>query len=91
MPPPVSRDFGFVVGLAERALEAAVAFRVRESQRAQLQRLREARAEMLAGKRRQRVMEAEARERRKRLRLRLKEEKDLSMEEIMRRASQMTP
>lgn len=75
-----------MVALAERALEAAVASRVRESQRAQRQRLREVRAEALAGKKRRQAVEAEARERRKRLRLRLIEEKHLTMEEIMSRA-----
>mmetsp|Transcript_80335 Transcript_80335/g.222198 ORF Transcript_80335/g.222198 Transcript_80335/m.222198 type:complete len:107 (+) Transcript_80335:615-935(+) len=87
-PMQVRFGLGFVSGLAERALEAAIAFRVRESQRAQRQRLREVREEELVNRKRQRATEVEVRENRKKLRRRLRAEKDLTMEEILRGAPQ---
>lgn len=79
-----SRGFGFVARLAERSLESAVAFRARESKRVQQQRLR---MEKVAALKRKRATQAEARKR-KNIRLRLKLEKDLTMEEILRRPHQ---
>lgn len=79
-----SRDFGFVVRLAERVLESAVAYRARESKRAQRQRLRVERAAVFASVKGQRAIEAEARDRRKKIRLRLSLEKNMTIEEIMR-------
>jgi len=81
---PAGRDFGFVVALAERALEAAAAFRVRESQRSQRRRVREATLEARMARKRDRAREAEAREKKRRMRLRLKAEKGMTMEEILR-------
>lgn len=70
--------------MAERALEAAVAARVRESQRSQRRRFRQARMEGIATRKRQRAKETEMRNFRKRLRSRLREEMHLTMVELMR-------
>lgn len=75
--------FGFVVKLAERSLEAALASRLRESQRIQLRRRREVREAAAANRKRQRLLKAEALDRSKRLRRRLREEKNLSVAEIL--------
>lgn len=72
-----------MVALAERALEAAVAYRVRHSQRIQLQQRREARLEASVARKRQRANEANARGIRTTLRLRLRAERGMTMDEIL--------
>jgi hypothetical protein len=81
--PQDQSGFGFVVKLAERSLEAALAFRVRESQRVQRQRRREVREALIANRKRQRLLKAEALNHSRRLRQRLREERNMPMAEIL--------
>jgi hypothetical protein len=76
-----SRSFGFAVEVAEKALVKAVNYRVRQSQRIQRRRTREARAEAVAKRRKERMISAEVRKKFRSMRA----GKHLTMQEILRR------